>query len=295
MNVLVLTFWTWLATGCMPTYEPVVYVTEEDKKLFNEYIEQIAFQTYNTPEELVIATASFFLDRPYVGATLEKEPEGLVVNLRELDCTTFVETVYALSKTVLEENKTFDAFCRNLQAFRYRNRKIENYISRLHYTSDWIYENERKGLMKDLTRSLGGEPLNMSLSFMSRHPNSYRQLKKNSNWITAIATIEDKINSRSYFFIPRDRITTCQAQIRDGDMICLVTSIEGLDISHVALAKRVDGELRVIHASSSRKKVIVEPQSIQAYTQSIQKNIGIMVIRPAFYQNNSKAKRIPKR
>jgi hypothetical protein len=29
---------------------------------------------------------------------LEKEPEGLVVNLREFDCSTFCETVYALPK-----------------------------------------------------------------------------------------------------------------------------------------------------------------------------------------------------
>lgn len=63
-------------------------------------------------DELMIHTALFFRGTPYVASTLEKEPEGLVVNLQELDCTTFAETVLALSRTLREENPTFENFVR---------------------------------------------------------------------------------------------------------------------------------------------------------------------------------------
>jgi cell wall-associated NlpC family hydrolase len=283
MNLLGLTFWMGLTAMCNLTADPVIYTTEEDKKIFEDYAKQISSSSCGSPEELIMETASFFLERPYVGATLEKEPEGLVVNLREFDCSTFVETVYALSKTALKKNISFDVFCKNLQNFRYRNGIIEGYISRLHYTTDWIYENEKKGLVRDITSQLGGEPLPVTLSFMSRHPDSYRQLKGNTCLINKIASIEKNINARSHFYIPKEQLEKCQDKIQEGDMICFVTSIEGLDISHVGIAKRVNGELRFIHASSSHKKVIVEPRSIQAYLLVITKNTGIIVVRPTFF------------
>jgi len=261
--------------------EPLLYTTQKDRALFDDYIKNVATKDY-TPGELIIATSLYFLDTPYVGATLEKEPEGLVVNLRELDCTTFVETVFALSKTVLEGEHTFDSYCRNLQSFRYRDGKVNGYISRLHYTTDWIVENERKSLTKDITKEIGGEILPVSVSFMSRNADKYRQLKDNPDEIAKISTIEDEINKRTYYYIPENRIDSSSDKVQDGDMVCFVTSISGLDISHVGIAHRVDGKLTFIHASSSSKRVIVEPHTMQEYTQAISKNKGVIIVRPQF-------------
>ena len=49
---------------------------------------------------------------PYVGHTLEnRNKEQLVVNLRQLDCTTYVETVLALYLCIKNNKTSFDDFC----------------------------------------------------------------------------------------------------------------------------------------------------------------------------------------
>lgn len=255
--------------------------SDRDRKRFEHYISSVTTEAANR-QEVIIATANFFLNVPYVAATLEDEPERLVVNLRELDCTTFVETVFALSKTVLDGNPSFDAFCENLKRFRYRNGQINGYTSRLHYMTDWIYDNTRKGLVEDVTEQIGGDSLPVDLFFMSRNADKYKQLKNNLPLQREMASIERTINQRSYFFIPKDRIAEWAAEIKDGDLICFVTSIPGLDVSHVGIACRQSGALTFIHASSAQKKVIVQPGTLHAYTQSVSKNTGIIVVRPNF-------------
>ena len=70
---------------------------------------------------------------PYVAKTLEvNREERLVVNLRQLDCTTYVETVMALALCMKQKAHTFQAFCRNLQRLRYEDGKVA-YTHRLHY------------------------------------------------------------------------------------------------------------------------------------------------------------------
>ena len=77
----------------------IIYNQPEDRIIFSKYVVYIQNKTNLPTDQIIIETAKFFLDVPYVANTLEIEPEGLVVNLRELDCTTFLETVYALSMT----------------------------------------------------------------------------------------------------------------------------------------------------------------------------------------------------
>lgn len=261
--------------------KPDRYVTDRDRDVFDDYINTITAGEL-LQEDLILATASFFRNVPYVGATLEKEPEGLVVNLREMDCTTFVENVFALSKTVSEGEYTFDAFCDNLQQFRYRNGVINGYADRLHYMTDWIYENERKGLVEDVTKKIGGELLVNPVSFMSRNADKYKQLKDHPELTAEIALIEADINTRVRYYIPEDRIDDCGEGIMPGDLVCFVTSIDGLDISHVGIACRVAGRLTFIHASSSKKQVVIESRTIQEYTQAISKNTGVILVRPRF-------------
>ena len=47
-------------------------------------------------------------------------------------------------------------FIKNLETIRYRNGVLDGYPSRLHYFTDWIRNNEQKGLVRDITSELGG-------------------------------------------------------------------------------------------------------------------------------------------
>lgn len=255
--------------------------TNEDVLIVDNYFNRIESKGTLSFNELIAETAGFFINTPYVASTLEKEEEHLVINLRELDCTTFVENVIALANTVEQENPTFELFCDELRRLRYRTEDISDYTDRLHYFSDWIYENEQKGLVRDITRQAGGEPYSLELSFMSTHPDNYPQLKGYPERIEEIRNIEQHVSTRDvYAMIPKGKINDCARNIKNGDIVCFVTSIKGLDVTHVGFAYWKDDVLGFIHASSSAKKVIVDQKSLQQYAENIKTTIGIMVIRP---------------
>ncbi|WP_370860726.1 N-acetylmuramoyl-L-alanine amidase-like domain-containing protein [Parabacteroides faecis] len=257
-----------------------LYCTDEDRAVFDRYLSEMTPVKSLPTGELMVKTARFFLDAPYVAATLEKEPEGLVINLREMDCMTLVENVVALTKTMQSATPSFDEFCKNLQTIRYRNGEIHDYTDRLHYTTDWIFENQRKGIVKDATREIGGVSLPVDVSFMSTHPDSYKPLKEHPELVARIAAKEKEINARPYYYIPESDINKLAEGIKDGDIVCFVTTIKGLDISHVGIVYRVGDELTFIHASTTQKKVIVNEAPLQEYVESIKRNSGIMIVRP---------------
>ena len=258
-----------------------VEYTADDRKIFDRYMQAMESKKHLPLGDLIIETARFFMETPYVASTLEKEPEHLVINLRELDCTTLVENAIALARTVKGTTPTFETFCAQLQQLRYRDNAIRNYTDRLHYFTDWIFENSRKNLVRDETKAAGGQPYRVNVSFMSSHPDSYRQLKANPAWIPVIAQKEKEISARdTYAMIPEAQIEDCRAGIKSGDIVCFVTQIEGLDVSHVGFIYWQGEKLGFLHASSSAKKVIIDPLSLQDYVKGIRTTIGVMIVRP---------------
>lgn len=257
-----------------------MYYTDEDRAIFNRYVTEMGADKSLPTGELMVKTACFFLGTPYVAATLEKEPETLVINLREMDCTTLVENTLALTRTIQSGAPTFENFCKNLQQLRYRNGEIHDYTSRLHYTTDWIYENQRKGIVQDVTSDAGGVILPIHLSFMSTHPESYKPLNENPELAAKIAAKEKEINTRTYYYIPETEINRCATGMDNGDIVCFVTTIKGLDISHVGIIYRTGDKPTFIHASTTQKKVVVNEAPLQDYVESLKRNSGIMVVRP---------------
>ncbi len=199
-RITILLFVTFLSLSAMS--QERIYSNEKDKEIFQKYINEVGNCKYQSFSDLIVATAKFFLETPYVGHTLEIEPEGLVVNLRELDCTTFVETVLALSRTVRDGNASFEKFMGNLKKIRYREGVINDYSDRLHYTTDWIFENERKGLVKNITKYASGKDLDLNLYIMSSNPDRYNQLKGKEELTSKIKEIEKRATARKKCFIP---------------------------------------------------------------------------------------------
>lgn len=267
---------------CAGTFISCAQGTQSDKGIFELYLNSVPTVDKLCSDILMDETAKFFLGVPYVGKTLEYEPERLIVNLREMECMTFVENVLALAEASASGTPSWQAYLEKLQQIRYRDGKIEDYTSRLHYTSDWIYENEKKGLIADITKEIGGVPLAMDVSFVSTHPESYMQLQSHPEYIAVMAKKEKEINSRQYYYIPKEEIDKREAQIRTGDIVCFVTSIKGLDISHVGIVHKEGDKMTFIHASSGKKRVIINEESLQDYVLGIKKSKGIMVLRPQF-------------
>ena len=145
--------------------------------------------------------------------------------------------------------------------------------------TDWFYENERKGIVKDMGREIGGASLPLDLSFISTHPDSYKQLKNHPERVRRMADKEKEIN-RVLIIMCLNRRSKCSSGIKNGDILCFVTSIKGLDVTHVGIAYWKDGQLTFIHASSSAKKVIIQASSLRDYAEGIKSCKGILVARP---------------
>lgn len=251
----------------------------KDVEILHQILNLYSSEKNSPISELIIKVGSFFKEIPYVGQTLEIEPEQLVINLRELDCTTFAENCLAITRTIKSNNPNFDAFTEELINIRYRNGKIDGYPSRLHYFSDWIFSNDQKKLVKDASEEIAGIPYLLKVNFMSTHPGSYVQLA-DSSLISEIAGIEREISSRKMFYIPKERISEFEDQFQDGDIAGITTKVKGLDIMHVVILVRKDGKIHLLHASTSAMKVVLTEETLEDYLKNSKLATGIMVARP---------------
>lgn len=252
--------------------------TVEDSLIFDQYKAKIS--TKLPLDKMIAETGKFLLGKPYVAATLEaNEAEQLVVNLHELDCTTFVETSLALAQTARSKDFSFDNFTKKLTNIRYREGKIDQYPSRLHYFSDWIFDNQRKGIVKDITRKIGGDTIRFNVGFMSTNPDKYKALAAHPEFTPTIADQEKAINQRTYYYVPKAKIASIACKIKSGDIIAITTSFNGLDISHVGFAIWQGKKLHFLHASSQFKEVIISDKTLADYVNGVKSNTGIIVLR----------------
>ena len=231
--------------------------------------------------EVIIEIGKSFLKTEYVAHTLEKEgDEQLVINLTGLDCTTFLETSLAFARCIKKGKTSFEDYRNELTFIRYRDGKLDKYPSRLHYFSDWIYNNQQKGIVKDITEEIGGKKIKFNVNFMSENPKYYKQLQENPEFIAVISNQEDEINSRQYYYIPEDDIKKLESKIQSGDLIALTTSDKGLDIGHVGLAIKMDnGKIHFLHAPLAGSKVQITETPLSDYAKKIKKHTGIIVLR----------------
>lgn len=261
------------------TAQPKSFTITEDRQIFDDYIEYIKSWISGSKEIVLEKTAVYFLEKPYVAHTLDQSDfEILTVNLRELDCFTFVETVIALTLTVTSEEPTFDTFTNKLQSIRYRDNEILGYQSRLHYTTDWIYENEKNGVLKSISEGIGGIKDNKVINFMSEHRASYKQLKSDDELLNEIIEAENQINEREgFYYLPKDKIAVNEPYILHMSVVGFTTSVEGLDVTHVGFAFRKDEDLKFIHASSVVNEVVIDEQTLNDYCNGRGSCTGIII------------------
>ncbi|HPR59872.1 MAG TPA: DUF1460 domain-containing protein, partial [Prolixibacteraceae bacterium] len=225
----------------------------------------------------------------YESHTLDThDKEQLVINLRAFDCTTFIETCLALSLTIKSDSPSFEEFCTILENIRYRDGKLIDYTSRLHYFSDWISDNSQKAYIIDITRQLGGIPYPNMVNFMSTHLEAYSQLKQNPDLIPSIQQTEKAISSRNYFYIPKNNINSTDLSKAHGSIVAFTTNIDGLDIIHTGIIINEKQQIKLLHASSDKGKVVLIKTNIEEYIQGNKLQTGMMVIFPANTQISHK-------
>ena len=277
LSILILGFFI------LPGYAQNIICSLEDRNAFSFKMEAISELRKNDFGETVVAVGKTFLGIPYVAKTLEiGEMESLVINLQGMDCTTYVENVLAFGRMLVQEKKDFDSYAQILKTIRYKNGELDGYASRLHYFSEWIANNEKKGFLKDVTAEVGGIESRKEIDFMSAHRELYPFLKDPENY-RKIQESERFLKTIPICILPQDQIQGNEYLIRTGDVIALTTSIKGLDITHTGFAIReADGRIHLLHASTGSKMVEITTLPLVDYLKGIKYNTGIMVARPIY-------------
>ncbi len=260
----------------------IVNFAEKDKKIFAEIMQYAKSNSlsHRPLAEIEVEVSKQLLGIPYVAHTLEGDgEEQLIVNLRGLDCTTFVENVVALSQLIKLGSTNFDEYCKNLTTIRYRNGKIDKYPSRLHYFTDWLLDNEKKGIIEIISNKYGNADFNSEVYYMSKHSDKYKKLKNKPEFVELISQAEKTISASQLKYFTPEGLEQNMDKIQNGDIVAFATNIGGLDISHVAIAFFKGKDLHFYHASSNKKEVVLSENTMIDYLKKIKRNTGVLIAR----------------
>lgn len=259
-----------------------VFSSKADSLRIDSLLNTSSKKYYKTDSERLLFFAKSFIGTPYKGGTLDSgENETLIVRTDSLDCTTYVETVLALYLSSFKDNPGYDDFSESLRYIRYRGGVIDGYASRLHYFSDWASDNEKKGILREVTQEGEHDVRLCSLNYMTTHSNLYRQLKDNDSLVSEISKVEKSWIDYKMPYIPKNVLNSSKddSPVEDGDILALTTNVSGLDVLHLGFALWIDGRLHLLHASSLHGKVIIDTSTIFNYLKNRNKHTGIRVLR----------------
>lgn len=230
----------------------------------------------------ILDIAQHYLGTPYVNGTLEVEgDERLVVDTARLDCTTFVELSVARWLTARSDSLSFE---QQVQRLRYRDSVVDGYLSRLHYFTDWVVENAERGVWREQNPTVENAYLwvsdTLTLSFMSSHPDSYPYLKTHAWAVDSMRRIERRYACYPFSYIDKSylNLPPKQLPIRDGDILALVTTIDGLDVTHLGFAVWKCDKLHLMHASMNHGRVVVDERTLYEYLKNRKSCPGVRVI-----------------
>lgn len=204
--------------------------------------------------------SSALMGTPYQADTLigsATVPEQLVVDLRHLDCFTFIDNVEALRRS--SNNREY---IKELVKLRYVQGKID-FSHRRHFFTDWAQGQDVQA--QDVTADLGG---------MTNVVEKDLNIKNDgTSFIPGLSGV-----ARSITYLPgKDVNSETVKNIKDGDYIGVYSDQPGLDVSHVGVFIRTANGPMFRNASSlsANRKVVDYP-----FMKFIANTPGIVVLRP---------------
>jgi hypothetical protein len=203
-----------------------------------------------TLEEKLVSYSTLLLNKSYKENVLigsASIDEKLTIDLNNLDCFTYVEYVYALALSSSQKD-----FRSNLISLRYDDNTI-SYFKRNHFFTNWADDNNLKRVSDD------------------KKINKILNKKDNDNKYLKGIPLEKKI---IYYEDVNDRD---YAKLKDKIYIVgILSSSQGLDVSHVGFLIINNDELKFRHASSKKKyrKVVDED-----FLEYIENKPGIIIYK----------------
>lgn len=223
---------------------------------------------------------------PYKNYTLELDEriETPCVNMNGVDCWTFFEIALGMARALkVSDHPSTGDLLRMIELDRYRGGRCTGlFTSRLHQLEDWLYDNQKRGLVKDVTPSLpGARKIHRDVQDMAPMGTRIKQFRANPSLIPVMEKIEARLSERGIWYVPKPKVPAAEKSLRNGDIICIVSNWPHDYTSHVGLAYRdQNGVLRFLHASKNAGSVILDAR-LSDYLNEHRSQAGIMVGRPS--------------
>jgi len=201
-----------------------------------------------------------FLDTKYKGDTLignKDTKEVFVINLREVDCFTFIDYVEAMRRS-----SSFNEFKRKLKNVRYQ-KGIIDFSKRNHFFTDWAeYSSD---YIENITEKIGGDKTKKIV----------KDLNKKKDGTFFLLGLPPK--KRTVSFIPASELNTDMTnKLKTGDYIGIYTDIAGLDVTHVGIIIKKD---KIYFRNATSKKGLEKVVDTD-FKEYIAKRPGIVILRP---------------
>ena len=196
--------------------------------------------------------SAHLLESPYLNNPLGGGPdaqESLVVRFDGFDCVTYVETVLALA-----QSRSAGEFREALREMRYAGGHI-SWHSRNHYMLDWIRNNRRRGIVKNVTNGPHAISRTRRLSLIEELP----------------------AKTTTFRVFPKRSLVRIRRLMQTGDIALFASTRHNLDVFHMGFIVRRGDDLWLRHASRTAERVIEQPLEdfLKAHRMS-----GIILLRP---------------
>ena len=253
--------------------------TPADSLAWEAYKVQLADKVQLPAGEFLAEVGMAMRGTPYVHHPIEVlGPERLVANLRRVDCVTFVDNAMALARSLQADAPSFAGYMEELQQLRYQNGQSSCYGDRYHYVGHLLLAQQQAGKLQVLNGEVGAVAFNPTVNFMTKRRHKYPHLVSKANFMR-VRSSEELLTETGSYFIPKKQVAEQAHLIKNGDLIGITSSVDGMDITHFGIAYWLNGRLHMLHASRDFKKVMVTPNALPAYLANKRQMGGIVVAR----------------
>ncbi len=245
-----------------------------------------------------VRVGAALMGTPYKGFTLEIDDrvEAPSANLEGVDCWTFFEISLGFARMLRAKEPPYAPadLLRMIELDRYRHGQCTGeYLSRMHFLEDLFADNEKRGLVTNITTRLpGAERMEHrdihEMTIMWQH---YRYLRNNPSLLPEMARVQERVSDLPVYHVPKSRVRAAEPYLRNGDIIAVTSRDTAGYTSHVGLAYRdSNGTLRFMHASSRYRRVVLDDE-LSAYLADKSDDAGIIVARPEDVPSRTLAER----
>ncbi|MBD5288604.1 MAG: DUF1460 domain-containing protein [Bacteroides sp.] len=266
MRNIILTMALLLTGACNAIGYAARYHCESDTSRVMSLIRE-NFSPGGDPGEIAGKIAESFIGVPYEEVTRKDSTGHLNVRVDAFDDLSFLNEVTAIARlSTSPGHKRVNEFERELENVSYRRGEDKGFPSRMLYFSDWTVDNKSRNIVKELTESYSDNFRTKSLEKVTRSRDQYAAL-------TDSAVFEDQkmvemgFRTHKVPHLKREQAShkDVMADMRDGDIVVLLTSDPITDALEIGFIRKRDDGLHFIHPSTEKGMVVEEKDTFDRY------------------------------